>query len=139
MAVLVASTLGSRIRAARLTRKLNQEQLGKRVGLSDSYVSQIESGNRRPTPETLKALCDELGLDYREMSALLVDLPPAKGDEIIEAPRDIAPYIRRLLHYPADVWAALETTAGAWATRRPKPPQGPANHDTEGSDQERPE
>ena len=54
------SSVGERVRALRLSRKLSQSQLAG-PDLSDSYVSLIESGKRTPTRGVIAILADRLG------------------------------------------------------------------------------
>jgi transcriptional regulator with XRE-family HTH domain len=54
------SSVGERVRALRLSRKLSQSQLA-RPDLSDSYVSLIESGKRTPTQSVIMTLAERLG------------------------------------------------------------------------------
>ncbi|MEV4116955.1 helix-turn-helix transcriptional regulator [Nonomuraea sp. NPDC049695] len=49
-------TVGDRTKRLRKARKLSQAQLAKAVGLSDSYISFIESGSRTPSPAVLHRL-----------------------------------------------------------------------------------
>jgi transcriptional regulator with XRE-family HTH domain len=49
-------TVGDRVKRLRKARKLSQAQLAKAVGLSDSYISFIESGSRSPSPAALHRL-----------------------------------------------------------------------------------
>jgi transcriptional regulator with XRE-family HTH domain len=55
---LVAASL----RTQRLQRGFSQETLGRRCGLSVSYVSMLERGHRSPPLDTLEALSNALGV-----------------------------------------------------------------------------
>ena len=56
------SRLGDRLRSLRLAAGLTQTELaGERF--SKEYVSQIERGKTRPTPETIDWLAERLGVD----------------------------------------------------------------------------
>ena len=46
----------SPVRLWRFQRNLTQQELAKRAGISKSYLSQIETGKRQGTVETLKAI-----------------------------------------------------------------------------------
>lgn len=48
---------------ARLAAGLSQEQLAKRVGWDQTYVSKIERGVRRVDVIELIAICDAIGID----------------------------------------------------------------------------
>lgn len=50
-------TLGSRIRAVRLEKKMTQEQLAEAVGVGVTHISHIETGNSIPS---LQVMLDRL-------------------------------------------------------------------------------
>jgi transcriptional regulator with XRE-family HTH domain len=56
------TALGTRIRALRLERALQQRQLAEKAGLTPSMVSQIESGRLTPSLHTLGKLAGALGV-----------------------------------------------------------------------------
>ena len=58
--------LGARIRAARVAAGLTQTELGG-PDATVSYVSRIESGNRRPDPRVLEAFASRLGVTVEEL------------------------------------------------------------------------
>jgi transcriptional regulator with XRE-family HTH domain len=66
--------LGERVRELRLGRRMTQEALAERSGLSYKFIGEIERGKGNPTVETLHSLA--LGLDL-EMDQLFVT--PAKS------------------------------------------------------------
>lgn len=51
------------IRAWREYKKLRINELAKKIGISGSYLSQIENGKRNPTIETLKAIASALDIE----------------------------------------------------------------------------
>lgn len=51
-----AETIGDRIKRLRKAQNLSQVQLARRVHLSDSYISFLESNSRRASPEVLHRL-----------------------------------------------------------------------------------
>ena len=51
------------IRAWREYNNMRINELAKRVGISGSYLSQIENGKRNPTIETLKAIANSLNIE----------------------------------------------------------------------------
>jgi transcriptional regulator with XRE-family HTH domain len=55
--------------AARLRKEagLTQEQLAERSGLSQQYLSKLESGRRNPTVVTLYELATALGVSHVEL------------------------------------------------------------------------
>jgi len=65
------SDTGSLIRTARRARKLTQEALARRAGVSLGAVKGYERGARHPSQNTLRCLCEALGLPAEEAGALL--------------------------------------------------------------------
>jgi transcriptional regulator with XRE-family HTH domain len=61
--------LGVRIRRLREERGLTQRALAKMMGISPSYVNQLESNRRPVTVSVLLKLADALGVDLTEFSA----------------------------------------------------------------------
>jgi transcriptional regulator with XRE-family HTH domain len=54
--------LGERVAKLRRERKLSQQELAKRVGVHQSFISKMESGEQiNPNAETLKRLARTLG------------------------------------------------------------------------------
>jgi transcriptional regulator with XRE-family HTH domain len=58
--------IGSRLREERERARISQRELARRLGVSASLISQIESGQSKPSVSTLYAIVTELGvsLDY---------------------------------------------------------------------------
>lgn len=54
--------LGSQLRAARMKRKISLRELSRRVGISASFMSQVELGRAVPSIGTLYTIVSELGL-----------------------------------------------------------------------------
>ena len=63
------------LRAARKQRKLSQEMVAQRAGVSVSYISMLERGRRSPPLETIEVLAKALGI---QPIALLGDLSRSK-------------------------------------------------------------
>ena len=59
--------LGQRIRNARELRGLTQEKLAERVGINNSFLSQIERGLKAPSLKTLHALATDLGVGVGQL------------------------------------------------------------------------
>lgn len=51
------------VRVWREHRGMGRKRLAEASGLSTSYLSQVESGKRKPSPEALTAIAKELGLE----------------------------------------------------------------------------
>lgn len=68
-------SLGKRIREERLKLNLTQEKLSEQIGISVSYIGQIERGERSPTLQTLVLLANELGvtIDYLLQDSVVIE------------------------------------------------------------------
>ena len=67
--VLVA--FGEFVRAQRQLAQVSLRNLAKMSGVSDSYLSQIERGNYRPSPQVVKALAQAFGLKPEQLYTML--------------------------------------------------------------------
>ncbi|MFC3244255.1 helix-turn-helix domain-containing protein [Gordonia humi] len=67
---------GDRLRELRAARALSLSELARRAGVGKATLSEIESGRRNPTVETLYALCAPLDVP---LTALLGESPGAHG------------------------------------------------------------
>lgn len=68
------ATMGDRLRRARTSRDLSLRTVAKRIGVSPSLISQVETGRAKPSVSTLYALATELGISLDEL--LFVDAKP---------------------------------------------------------------
>jgi transcriptional regulator with XRE-family HTH domain len=66
--------LGKRIREERLKLKLTQEQLAESIDVSNSYVGQIERGERSVTLDTLVRIVNRLGVTVDYLLKESIDL-----------------------------------------------------------------
>ena len=57
-----AHTLGSRLRQARLQANLSLREMARQLGVSASFVSQLENGKSQPSVATLYSLAQLLGV-----------------------------------------------------------------------------
>lgn len=62
---------GDFVRAQRRLAQVSQRNLAKMAGVSDSYLSQLERGNYRPSPQVVKALAQAFGLEPRQLYMML--------------------------------------------------------------------
>jgi transcriptional regulator with XRE-family HTH domain len=62
-------TLGSRLRSERERRGLTLRELARRLEVSPSLVSQIETGKTQPSVRTLYAIVSELGVSFDDLFA----------------------------------------------------------------------
>ena len=56
--------MNDRIKSLRKTLGLSQREFGKKIGISDTAVSKLESGERNPSEQTLLSICREFNTDY---------------------------------------------------------------------------
>jgi transcriptional regulator with XRE-family HTH domain len=65
------AAFGEFVRAQRRLAQVSQRNLAKMSGVSDSYLSQIERGNYRPSPQVVKALAQAFGLEPKQLYTML--------------------------------------------------------------------
>jgi transcriptional regulator with XRE-family HTH domain len=65
------AAFGEFVRAQRRLAQVSQRNLARMSGVSDSYLSQIERGNYRPSPQVVKALAQAFGLDAKQLYTML--------------------------------------------------------------------
>ena len=63
------------LRALRAQRGLRQADLARLAGLSAPYVSQLEAGERAPSPVVVKALAEALGVSVDALGTRSVTCP----------------------------------------------------------------
>lgn len=66
-ATLLEGELPRRLRAERERRSISVRELARRLGVSPSAISQIETGRARPSVSTLYAIVSELGMSLDEL------------------------------------------------------------------------
>jgi transcriptional regulator with XRE-family HTH domain len=63
----LADRFANNLKSERLRRKLSQEALASRAGLSVSYISMLERGQRTPPLDTLESIAKALSVTASEM------------------------------------------------------------------------
>ncbi len=61
----IKEQVGQQIRAARKAKGLTQKELGEKLGVADSVITNYESGKQNLTIDTLQKVADVLGVDVR--------------------------------------------------------------------------
>lgn len=56
-------SIGDRIKFLRKDLNLNQLSFGQKIGITESAVSNFESGRRNPSDQTIKSICREFGVN----------------------------------------------------------------------------
>src|ERR687891_1011379 len=97
--VLVAGELediGSRLREERDRVGISQRELARRIGLSASMISQIESGQSKPSVSTLYGIVTELGVSVDEIFGGMngATSPGGEGGTEPESTTDHGPMVR---------------------------------------------
>jgi transcriptional regulator with XRE-family HTH domain len=62
-----ASRLAHNLRRYRIASKLSQEELAARVGLSQTFLSQVECGSRNVSLDKIETLAEALQIDVIEL------------------------------------------------------------------------
>lgn len=75
------SQIGERIREERRRRGISLRALARSVGLSASFISQIETGKCRPSVSTLYAITTELGISVENV----FETPQVAGEGLLPA------------------------------------------------------
>lgn len=110
------ANLGPQLRAARTERGMSVREVARRIGVSPSLVSQIETGKTQPSVGTLYALLTELDLSFDTLvNGGPVSVPqPAAATARSSARRSPSPVVlrkdRTALHLEGGVvWERLNT------------------------------
>lgn len=103
-----AVSLGSRLREARLDADLTLREMARTLGVSPSFVSQLENGKSQPSVATLYSLAQLLGVSidwlFEGGSPAAAADAPHPAPVAREAPDGGIPIDRARLASPADAW-----------------------------------
>lgn len=99
-------TIGNRVREIRNGQKLSMKDFGKRIGISDSAVSQIENGKTGISDQTIRSIC-------REFGASEIYLRTGAGDpyDVSEKEREMSDFIKSLFPERKDDFRSALMTA----------------------------
>ena len=97
--------IGTRIRRYREAKKLTQKQFADMIGISNSRVSNWESGINRPDVDMLAAICHALAVSPSELLDVRLD-----SDELTDHERNIvtAYRMKRNLQLAVDILLGLD-------------------------------
>jgi transcriptional regulator with XRE-family HTH domain len=121
----MAETFGTQLRSWRLARRVSQEQLAARAGVSARHLSFVENGRSQPSREVVLALAGALDVPLRERNTLLTAAGFAAayrasvlgGDELVYLRRAIDHVLAQQEPYGAVVvdghWNILQLNQGA--------------------------
>lgn len=71
---------GKRLRTLRSEKKMSQEELAFKAGISPAHLGQIERAEKKPTLETIGKLAEALEISLPELFSFDVDPSPRKAD-----------------------------------------------------------
>jgi transcriptional regulator with XRE-family HTH domain len=99
--------IGSRLTKFREAKGLSKNKLAKSAGVTQGFISQVESGNRLPTLEVLNRICSALGISLSEFFAddQEPEIPPDLR-RILDTARRLTPRQRELLLEVMEEWAS---------------------------------
>jgi len=60
-------SIGDNIRKYRKIKNITQKELGETIGISNTYLSDIETGRTNPSIKTLKKIAKGLEINYIEL------------------------------------------------------------------------
>jgi transcriptional regulator with XRE-family HTH domain/quercetin dioxygenase-like cupin family protein len=98
-----ALNLGARLKAARLSSGMSLRELARQLGVSPSFVSQLENGKSQPSVATLYSLSQLLGLSMDELFGADGNRPTT-APVVVEAELPTGLVSRGALGSPADAW-----------------------------------
>ncbi len=84
----VGGRLGARMKQLRQARRLTQEQLAERAGLSYKFIGEVERGRGNPTLTTLAGISEALGVGLTDLLALDPERPrltPRQASQVRDA------------------------------------------------------
>jgi transcriptional regulator with XRE-family HTH domain len=88
-------SFGKTIREARMQAEITLRAFAKMIGVSPTYISQIERDEYAPPSESrIKKIAEVLNLDADELSALAQKTPPDLEKVFYEKPKEIAAFLR---------------------------------------------
>ena len=89
--------IGEKIRKARKEKKLTQEKLGEKLGVSGAMIAQYETGKRNPKMETLNKIAKALDVPITELDANIIDLSELSMNTTIDDEKKSNPFWRHEL------------------------------------------
>jgi transcriptional regulator with XRE-family HTH domain len=107
--------LGSRLREERARAGISQRELARRLGVSASLISQIESGQSKPSVSTLYAIVTELGVSLDDVfkvhdDELAIATAAGAGPESVATGPVVRPNERHVVELDSGVvWERLTT------------------------------
>lgn len=99
----VARAVADRLVGYRADKKWSQARLAKMLGMTQSAVARLESGDHNPGIETLRRISGSLGIEF------LLDIRPARGRrQWIGKQAKAAPVVRKVNGEGSQLFIAVE-------------------------------
>jgi transcriptional regulator with XRE-family HTH domain len=89
--------IGKRLKKYRNERRLSQKKLSLHTGISQSFISSIESNKQSPTITTLERICDVLGITIAEFFSKRDYAVPDSLKPLLDNARQLSPDQRESL------------------------------------------
>ena len=121
--------LGARLKAVRLRSGMSLREVARQLGVSPSFVSQLENGKSQPSVATLYSIAQLLDVSIDQLFAApsqdpdpgsvapVVEMAPSKPKQRTGDSSPRAPISRSDLGSPADAWTRDHVTARLSVTR----------------------
>jgi len=114
--------LGARLKNARLKSGFSLREVARQLGVSASFMSQMENGKSTPSVATLYSMAQLLDVSIDELFSGgdpdgTGDSPPPTSMVVSTAEPDPAPISRSLLGSPADAWPSDQVRPRVSVTR----------------------
>lgn len=90
--------IGSRIKQIRTLKGLQSIELAEKAGITNVYLSYIENGNKTPTIDTLRKICDALHITLAEFFVEDHKIVPAEYKELLENAKVLSPKQLKILN-----------------------------------------
>jgi transcriptional regulator with XRE-family HTH domain len=95
--VRCVDTYGQLLARLREVRGLSQRELAEAAGVTGSYLSRIERGDRpRPSLKVTRSLARELGVSERDLDPDAEEVDPSTGERLVELEERVARIENRL-------------------------------------------
>ena len=101
-------TFGERVRQRREEKKISLRKFADMVGVSPTYISQIERGEfKPPSQEKIVEIAEILGENVDEMLALANKVPSDLPAIIQKHPKEVATFLRTASNLSPEQWKKL--------------------------------